>query len=46
MGSNEEIMKKDLNFEEFKELACNIPKRYEKTVYCLEEIDFRDDIEI
>ena len=45
MGCNEEIMKKDLSFEEFKELACNIPKRFTKTIFCLEEIDLRDDIE-
>ena len=43
MGCNEEIRKRDLSFEEFKELACNFTKRYEKTIFCLEEIDIIDD---
>ena len=43
MGKNKEIMGKDLSFEEFEELARNIPKRYEKTIFCLEEIDIIDE---
>ena len=43
MGKNQEIMGKNLSFEEFEELARNIPKRYEKTIFCLEEIDIIDE---
>ena len=43
MGKNDKLMMKDLSFEEFEELARNIPKRYEKTIFCLEEIDIIDE---
>lgn len=45
MGRNIKLMEKELTFEEFMELAKNIPKRPGKTIFCLEEIDIRDDID-
>ena len=45
MGKNEEIMKKDLTFEEFEDYARNVPRRDYKTVFCLIEIDVTTDRE-
>lgn len=45
MGKNEEIMKKDLSFEEFENYARNVPRRGYKTVFCLVEIDVTTDSE-
>lgn len=43
MGYNNELLEKDLTFEEFEKLALNVPKRQVKTIFCLEEIDLTDD---
>ena len=45
MGKNEEIMKKDLTFEDFEDYARNVPRRDYKTVFCLVEIDVTTDRE-
>ena len=45
MGKNEQIMNKDLSFEEFEDYARNVPRRDYKTVFCLVEIDVTTDRE-
>lgn len=45
MGKNEEIMKKDITFEEFENYARNVPRRDYITFFCLVEIDVTTDRE-
>ena len=45
MGKNNKLMMNDFSFEEFEELARNIPKRSERTILCLEEIDIMDELD-
>ena len=45
MGKNVDIMKQDLSFEEFEEMAMNIPRRDYKTVFCLVQIEVDEDLE-